>query len=74
MKSPPCKDCLCVPICKHKGYTDLFEDCSLLLAYEPNYYSLSGREIDHMKQIEQILKPNLWSYIYTMIIKDKEHI
>lgn len=30
MKPPPCKDCLCVPICRQKQYYYLIEDCSIL--------------------------------------------
>jgi hypothetical protein len=63
MRKCPCINCICVPICKHKEYTDVFEKCSLLLAYEPKYYTLSGRDINRMEQIEQNLKPSLWSYV-----------
>ncbi len=26
----PCHNCVCVPVCRHKHYNDLFVDCTLL--------------------------------------------
>jgi hypothetical protein len=62
MKKCPCKDCLCVPICRYKILAHLFRDCILLQTYE----SSGGvfRSIRHsgkMKRIDAILKPTGWS-------------
>lgn len=37
--SIPCKDCLIIPICRHKQYTQLIYDCDLL-----HYYLYYKRE------------------------------
>ena len=29
----PCKNCICVPICRFKSYGQLFTDCKLLVVY-----------------------------------------
>jgi len=26
----PCNNCICVPICRHKKYDDMYGDCTLL--------------------------------------------
>lgn len=33
----PCEDCLCAPICRHKGYFKLMNDCSLINKYINSY-------------------------------------
>ena len=58
----PCKNCLCVCICRHKSYSDLFNTCCLLDEYvaslkwshlpEPPYYRMG---------IYKILKPTMWN-------------
>lgn len=35
IKKVPCEDCICVPICKHKSYLDLFFQCSIAMFYSP---------------------------------------
>jgi len=59
-KKFPCIDCICIPICRHKQYMDLFNDCILLKKYEPAYNSLVCRDTQQMYQIEETLKPTKW--------------
>jgi hypothetical protein len=46
----PCINCICKPICKHKGFTQLIKDCSVLEKYlfitkqEKENFPLSEKE------------------------------
>jgi hypothetical protein len=51
----PCIDCICIPMCRNKTYTDLLTDCILI----ENYRSTNGD--NRIKTIEHILKPLLWT-------------
>ena len=61
--SCPCKDCICVPICKNKGYMRLFEDCILLRIYEPRYYD-PPRHLKKIRNIHGAIKSNEWGIMY----------
>ena len=65
----PCKECLCIPICRHKSYHLLVDGC------EPaaNYLSLSEDDIVNredgeiteeqlrrIQNVEDILTPTRW--------------
>jgi hypothetical protein len=58
----PCKDCICVPKCRHKEFIKLFNDCLLLRIYEPNYPVIVEREKDRIYKIRDILKPTEWDF------------
>lgn len=51
----PCIDCILIPICRNKTYTDLLTDCILI----ENYRSTNG--INRIKTIQRILNPLLWT-------------
>lgn len=75
----PCKDCICVPICRHKDYLDLFIDCDILLVYEPKYGSCTKRNPSNIFRIQKTLKPTTWifkhsSSTYPMIFQEGVHI
>jgi hypothetical protein len=59
----PCKDCICIPICRNKDYVDLFNDCYLLDKYtssKSKYVVL--RDEKKIYKIQDILKPNAWLF------------
>lgn len=48
----PCKNCICVPICREKLLGDLRKDCSIL-----------GEGIlpfKYLEKVEKVLKPTRW--------------
>ena len=60
-KTPPCHNCICVAICRHKTYRDLYMNCQLLkdhitwnLREGPDKPFLFGL-------LHDILKPTLWN-------------
>ena len=61
----PCKQCICVPICKHRVYNVLLNKCGLLkkyLFYKGQHHD-SKRRRWFSKTIlyaERCLKPKLW--------------
>jgi len=58
----PCKDCICIPICRHKPFNTLFHDCINITGYEPKYRQPTNRNINSMNEIVNTLEPTLWSY------------
>lgn len=61
----PCKQCICVPICKHKAYKLFLSDCQLIK--EELYFR--GTVADKIRRtrftkavvdVEKYLKPVLW--------------
>jgi len=57
----PCKKCLCVPICRHKYYQDMFRECSLLseFAHQNKWTYLGGPH--HVRvELYKIIKPTKW--------------
>ena len=50
----PCEDCLCVPICRHKGYFKLMNDCSLINKYTSSY------DNKHLRVADKILQSTQW--------------
>lgn len=48
----PCKDCLCVPTCKNRNYSDLISTCSIVYSF---LYKIIGipRVIDHSGQLRE---------------------
>jgi hypothetical protein len=69
----PCKDCLCVPFCRHKDYIDLISNCSILRNHlykdqDPNneiFYFGEEKE-DYTTLLEPLyndLKPTKWALL-----------
>ena len=52
----PCENCICLPVCRHKKYSRLFKDCSLIKEYIP----FGNRKKKYLYQIEEIMKPTCW--------------
>jgi len=60
----PCIDCICIPICKNKGYTRLFEDCIYIRIYEPRYGNPFKRDSKNIRKILNAIKSNEWGMKY----------
>ena len=63
MNRCPCKDCVCIPICRNKDYVDLFKDCYLVDEYtssKSKYIVL--RDQNKICNIQDILKPSAWLF------------
>lgn len=56
----PCYDCICIPICRHKTYTHLFGDCSMITSYVADNDPMSIEYI--VTNIQSVLKPTIWEY------------
>ena len=64
MKSP-CEECLMIPICRHKMYTPLMEECSTLATklYKHKMPDIRYRRrifYEIMPEIYSTLKPTKW--------------
>lgn len=69
-KEPPCKDCLCVPVCKGKTYASMHKECSLVKMYL--YKSLKTSTAsnsrnpffnDRVFMVFEEVKPNNWRVV-----------
>lgn len=58
----PCKDCICIPICRHKKYLRMFGDCIDLRKYEPSYNMLDDLDYTKILAVQDILNPTVWGY------------
>ena len=57
----PCEKCICLPVCRHKKYSRLFTDCSLIKEYMTCLAPI--RDWDRIYHLEKIIKPTRWSFI-----------
>jgi len=59
----PCIECFMIPLCRHKSYAKLVNDCELV-----NDFSMGQQErnehdyFKYLVEIEIILKPTAWEY------------
>lgn len=60
----PCEECICIAICKHKTYLNLFKDCSTLAEYIPAYDFAGKNRQPKIEQLVEVLKPSLWQFLY----------
>lgn len=78
----PCYNCICVPICRHKEYNTLFQDCTIVCRFmidinsNPSFGSKFG--IRHHKSkrrdiIQALLKPTQWNIDKDGIVYDIHH-
>jgi len=61
----PCEECICIPVCKHKSFYKLFQDCIYLRIYEPTYLIREQRGLRSIQAIHNILKSTAWTYEYS---------
>jgi len=57
----PCKDCLLLGACRHKGYVDIFKECSLIDYYLDSCCSVHLRDPVTLLSIYKIMRPTNWS-------------
>jgi len=59
----PCRDCICIPICKHKTYPSLILECELIhgMIYAITI-SITSREecAKIVRDIRDNIKPTIW--------------
>jgi len=59
----PCRDCICIPICRHKRFSIITDECSLAMDYRNDYTDRDDEDyFISIVQMEKILKPILWRY------------
>lgn len=68
----PCNDCVCVPVCRQKGYYPLVQQCKLILhiLYTSNYSDAGSRSVYFNKMIYKVndaLNPRYWRISETSI-------
>lgn len=61
----PCEECICIPICRHKKYTDLVRNCSILIStlYVDKKLIIGNRRSSFNRDIlilEATIKPVSW--------------
>lgn len=55
----PCDRCVCIPVCRHKNWTNLIYQCPLIFNYIKSHTSHDG-VFYYRLVIEEILKPTEW--------------
>lgn len=65
----PCKNCICVPVCRNKGYVKVFIECGLIADYIPNFCNYDKRDQKRLEELRDTLTPNFWK-----ISRDPEEI
>jgi len=74
MEECPCIDCICIPICRHKRYMNIFRECILLRTYEPGYCQSITRSKKMIQTIYDLILPTMWRISYsdrwTLIIRE----
>jgi len=61
----PCVNCICVPVCRQKGYFTLVSECKLILRilYKANYPQPMDRSVHFNRMIGEInaaINPTHW--------------
>lgn len=61
----PCINCVCVPICRHKSYHNLYQDCKLLADYLQETLRNTSNDWDEenptvFESLKEVLKPTGW--------------
>ena len=57
----PCENCVCLPVCRHKEYYNLFKNCSLIKEYIPDYNIIYKRNKEYVYKLDEIMNPTRWS-------------
>jgi len=68
----PCYNCICLPVCRHKKFHDLYFQCSILKIY----FSWLENDAYVYTWVEDVLKPTLWSVDEddnSRILTNREH-
>ena len=59
-KIPPCNKCICVAVCRHKTYRNLYMNCQLLKDYLVDSM-MKGDKQFVFGCLHDILKPTRWN-------------
>ena len=61
-KKVPCEQCLLIPSCRHKKYSRLFEECSLLSNCIFGHTIVGRKRCKPLFKLQEILKPTKWIF------------
>lgn len=66
MNKCPCKNCICVPICRLKQYQHLVIECNIVFRYlkSPFGFGKLPRANGKLNLIKQSLNPTMWTLFY----------
>jgi len=61
----PCKECLLIPVCRHKHYSKLLNDCyiirnSLYIKANPTFNNRKSSYVNYVESVETCIKPKRW--------------
>jgi len=56
----PCENCICISVCRHKEYIELFQDCKIINDFELFYDEVEKRASEKIQLLENILQPSEW--------------
>jgi len=59
----PCKNCICLSVCRHKYYTTMFNYCIFITDYLPYNGDWNSRSQTKLLKIYNILSPTKWNLI-----------
>jgi len=63
----PCIDCLCIPICREKTYSQLVNACKFVpqfvLITDTRHNNPRDRDVVRMHKLHEVLKPKLWKLV-----------
>ena len=57
----PCGQCILIPICRHKEYYTIFEQCILISEYIPNHQHRHIRNMIRIRKVFKLFNPDKWS-------------
>ncbi len=73
MKQPPCLNCICLAICKHRLISELLHNCPLVIDYTEfaysagpftnnrYYYESENYNFDKLVEVYQTIRPTRWT-------------
>ena len=72
MNKCPCRECICMPICRNKSYLRLVHECELINSYLCTPCDASKKRNYPLKVLYNLFKPTRWyldkgkseSYLY----------
>lgn len=59
----PCKECICLAVCKHKMYIDLIKECLTVQHFLPDSCDASCRSDEKLKELYDTIQPSKWIII-----------
>jgi hypothetical protein len=61
----PCSKCVCTPICRHKSFNQLLNDCILV-----NNYIMRHDSYTYPRRVMTVLNPTRWEVGDNYLIKE----